>query len=509
LLRLFNDKKLSIYEEEMMISKRELADIAMEAARKAGASYADIRICTYSNQNIAARDRIIVSGGGRYGGVNLDSESSGFGIRSLVNGAWGFASSPRITKDEIMRVAKLSAEVGKASALARKEPLTLVPVEAYVDHWQTPIQKNPFKIPRNKKVDLLLTISDRLLKKENIIRVTSFMNFTHESKYFASTIGSYIEQDIFRSEVAYTAVAYKDGEVKTRTYYPAPLNTGFEYIENCGLLENIDRVAEEAIEHTMAAPCPSGKKDLILAPSHNCLLLHESVAHPTELDRVVLYEINYAGSSYLTLDKLGKFQWGSKLFNVVVDNVNPILRMSSGYDDDGVKKQRYYIAKEGVLVDYLTTRETAPFIGAKESRGCMYASSWANMPILRNANVGLEPGPPGSPTPEEMIADTRDGILIDGCGSFSIDHMRYNFQFGGDAFWEIKNGKKTRMLKDVTYQAINQEFWNSLDAVATREYWEPQGVSGCAKGQPIVNGDQSHPSSWIRVRNVNVGVARM
>jgi TldD protein len=194
---------------------------------------------------------------------------------------------------------------------------------------------------------------------------------------------------------------------------------------------------------------------------------------------------------------------------VVVDNVNPILRMSSGYDDDGVKKQRYYMTKEGVLVDYQTTRETAPFIGAKESRGCQYASSWANTPILRNTNVGLEPGPPGSPTPEEMIADTKDGILIDGSGSFSIDHMRYNFQFGGDAFWEIKNGKKTRMLKDVTYQAINQEFWNSLDAVAPKEYWEPQGVSGCAKGQPIVNGDQSHPSSWIRVRNINVGVARM
>ena len=491
--------------------KRELADVALKTAKSLGATYADIRICTYREQSMAARDLMLASGmlGGFGQGRNIDSASLGFGIRVLVNGAWGFASSPHITPEEIKRIATLAMEVGKASAMAREKPVNLVPVPPYQDHWQTPIQKDPFKIPRERKVELLLEINRRLLKHKHIVRATSFMNFVHESKYFASSEGSYIEQDIYRTDTDYTAVAHRNGVVKTRTFSVAPLNMGYEYIEKAALLENIDRTAEEAVEHTLAPPCPPGLKDLILTPSHTCLLVHESLAHPTELDRVIGYEANYAGTSFVTTDKLGKLQWGSKLFNVVVDNTNPILRMSSGYDDDGVKKQRYYLIKEGMFIDYQTSRETAPYIGAKSSRGCVYASSWANFPILRNTNVGIEPGPPGSPTPEEIIADTKDGILIDGLGSFSIDHQRYNLQFGGDAFWEIKNGKKTRMLKEVTYQAINTELWNSLDAVGCRDSWEPQGIPACAKGQPIVNGDQSHPAPWLRLRQIKVGVARL
>ena len=491
--------------------KRELADIALKTAKSLGATYTDIRICTYREQSIAARDLMLSSGmiGGFGQGRNVDSVSSGFGIRVMVNGAWGFASSPHITPEEIKRAAALAVDVGKASALAREKPVKLVPVPAYQDHWQTPIQKDPFKIPREKKVELLLEINRRLLKHKDIVRATSFMSFAHESKYFASSEGSYIEQDIYRADTDYTVVAFRNGKVKTRTFSVPPLNMGYEYIEKAPLLENIDRTAEEAIEHALAPPCPEGRKDLILTPSHTCLLIHESLAHPTELDRAVGYEANYAGTSFVTTDKLGKLQWGSKLMNVVADNTNPILRMSSGYDDDGTKKQRYHLIKEGVFVDYQTSRETAPYIGAKSSRGCVYASSWANFPILRNTNVGIEPGPAGSPTPDEIIADTKDGILIDGLGSFSIDHQRYNLQFGGNAFWEIKNGQKTRMLSDVTYQAINTELWNSLDAVGCKESWEPQGIPACAKGQPIVNGDQSHPAPWIRFHNIKVGVAKL
>jgi TldD protein len=244
-----------------------------------------------------------------------------------------------------------------------------------------------------------------------------------------------------------------------------------------------------------------------MTPAHAMLTIHEIVAHPTELDRVVGYEANYAGTSFVTKDDIGKRIMGSKLFNVTCDRTMEGGMCTVGYDDDGVKSQQWPIIKEGRLVDLQTNRETAHYIGQNFSRGCTFATSWRNYPFLRMPNVHVEPGPPGSPTPDEIIADTKDGLLIDGRGSYSIDQQRFNGQFGGDAFWEIKNGKKTRMLSDVTYNAITTDFWQNLDATSGRESWEMFGTTGDAKGQPVQINHPSHGSPWVRIRRIMVGAA--
>jgi len=438
-----------------------------------------------------------------------DYEDSGFGVRAFYNGAWGFASSSVISKEEIQKVASLAVEIAKASAMTIKAPLELVPVPKYVDHWQTPFIKDSFKIPNEKKIDLLLKINEIMMKVRGIKRTTSRMSFTSEHKYFASTIGSYIEQLIMRSSAGYTAVAVGKEGFESRSFQDFPLNKGYEHIEGLPLIENAKRVAEEAVEHLTAKDCEEGVKDLILSPSHLCLTIHESVGHATELDRVLGWEADYAGTSFATTDKLGKLKYGSPLVNFTGDRTLLHGRSTCGYDDDGLNTKKWYLIKEGILVGYSTTRDTAHYIGAKDSNGCSYADSWASFPILRMPNVCLVHGEKGSPTPEELISDTQDGIYIDGMGSFSIDHQRRNFQFGGDAFWKIKNGKKTQMLKNVTYQSNTPEFWGSVDAVCGEEDWIPWSVDNCGKGQPGQRAQMTHGSSTVRVRRIKVGGARL
>jgi TldD protein len=479
---------------------KDLTDLALDTAAGLGADYADIRIARYKDQTVFARDKII-----KY--VN-ESESFGFGIRSYHKGGWGFACSNVLTRDEIKRVAALSVRIAKASAASIKKIIPLTPVKAYVDHWQTSYKKNPFKIPIEKKVELLLNTNKEMLKVKDIVRVTSYMGFESEHKYFASSTGSFIEQEIMRADASARAVARKKGEVKTRSYQIAPLNIGYEHIEAVDMPGNARRIAEEAVEHCLAVKGPVGKKDLILSPSHLALTIHESVGHATELDRALGFEADFAGTSFATPEKLKKLKYGSKIVNLTCDRNQPNGRSTVGYDDEGVKTGKYYNVKDGIFMGYSTTREFAPMIGANESRGCAYADSWSSVPILRMANICLEPGGKGAPTLDELIADTKDGILIDGMGSFSIDHQRNNFQFGGDAFWEIKNGKKTRMLKEVTYQSLTTQFWNSCDAICNSNFWEQQGVSSCGKGQPMQRGQMTHGSAWARFRNISVGGAQ-
>ena len=273
------------------------------------------------------------------------------------------------------------------------------------------------------------------------------------------------------------------------------------------MLENVERICAEAAEHCTAPPVTVGLKDLIITPAHAMLTIHEIVAHPTELDRVVGYEANYAGTSFISLADVGKMTVGSKLFNITADRTLPGGMCTVGYDDDGVKSQRWPLVREGKLVDLQTNRETAHYLKQDFSRGCTFATSWRNFPFLRMPNVHLDAGPPGSPTPEQIIADTKDGVLIDGRGSYSIDQQRYNGQFGGDAFWEIKDGKKIRMVSDVTYNAITTDFWNNLDAISGAESWAMFGTTGDAKGQPVQINHPSHGSPWFRIRRVMVGAA--
>ena len=352
-----------------------------------------------------------------------------------------------------------------------------------------------------------LTSRWRRSKTKEVASVNASVQLEHEWKYFASSEGSYIEQETWTTTPQFTVTARKEGETRTRIFTGVPMTGGWEVAEASEMVENAERIAAEAVEFCTARPVEMGVKDLILTPSHAMLTIHEIVAHATELDRILGYEANYAGTSFVKLTDIGKLKYGSKLFNVTADRIIPGGVATIGYDDDGVKTQQWPLVREGILVGLQTNRESAAIIGEKASRGCTSANSWRDYPFLRMPNVHVEPGPAGSPTPEEIIADTKDGVLIDGRGSYSIDQQRYNGQFGGNAFWEVKNGKKTRMVSNVTYNAITTDFWGNLDAISGKESWRMFGTGGDAKGQPTQTNSISHGSPWLRIRKILVGAA--
>jgi len=474
---------------------KELAELALDTAKSKGASYADIRICRYRDQYIFGRDKRIET--------TADTESAGFGIRTIVNGAWGFASSYRLEKEEVQRIAALAVDVARASARALKQPVELAPEPAYQDHWQTPIQKNPFKIPMEKKIDLILRINEEMLKVEGIKVAMAFLNFNEIWKVFASTEGSFIEQDLIFTYPNFTAVAVGAGDSQTRSIQVPPEQKGYELIEAVDWVEKARRTAEEAVQKLKSREVTAGKKDLILMPSHLCLTMHESIGHATELDRALGWEADYAGTTFVTPDKLGTLKYGSPQMNIIGDKLLPGALGTAGYDDDGVQARRFFIIKEGIFVGYQTTRELARFVKENESKGCAYADSWSSFPMQRMPNIWLKAGDKRL-TLDQLISDTKDGLLFEGMGSFSIDQQRYNFQFGGDAVWEIKNGKVGDMVKNAAYQSKTTDFWGSLDAVCSEEHWENWGVFGCGKGEPPQSARMGHGSAPARFRQVNI-----
>ena len=486
----------------VQINTKELANFAVSLICKSGCEYGDIRICHYRQQSLAARDRSLSK--------LADNVSSGFGVRVLLNGAWGFVASHRITSEEITKVVKLAVETAKSSRLTQQKPVKLVPVEAYQDRYITPIEIDPFSVPIREKTELLLNINEQFLSYGNhgIKKAYSFLSFGKEDKIFASTVGSVIEQTIYRSYPGMGCTAIANEDAKGRNYERPPLNIGYEHINSADLLCNIERVANEAIEKVYAPEFNSGgKTTLILKPSNLFLTIHESVGHPTELDRVYGYEANFAGTSFATTDNLHKLQYAAPWVNFVADRTQPKGRSTMAYDDEGVPAQRWYIVKDGILSDYLTDRETAHRLGRGSSNGSAFADSWSSTPIVRIPNLGLEPGKSGdshTATLEEMIANTKNGILIDGVGSYSIDQQRRNFQFGGDAFWQVKNGKVAGMLKNVTYHSMTTDFWNSIDALGGESELVQCGVNICGKGEPIQIGQMTHACVPVRVRNVHV-----
>lgn len=485
------------------ITTTDLAALAIDLVTRAGCEYGDVRFCTYRSQNLTARDRSL---------SNLsDNVSSGFGVRVLLDGAWGFAASHNQTPAEVERVVALAVDIAKASHLTQKNRVHLVPVEAYRDSYITPVEIDPFNVAITEKAELLLQINDRLLQfnDKGIKKAFSFLRFTREDKIFASTEGSLIEQTIYRSYPGFGCTAVANGDAQSRNYERPPLNKGYEHINPQDLLNQIDRVAAEAIEKVHATKGPSDiKTTLILKPTNVWLTIHESVGHPTELDRVYGYESNFAGTSFATTDKLGKLQYAAPWVNFNCDRTQPGGRGTLAYDDEGVPAQEWYVVKDGILVDYLTDRETAYRLGRPSSNGCAYADSWSSTPMVRIPNLGLEPGAEGgshTATLEQMIADTEEGILIDGIGSFSIDQQRRNFQFGGDAFWKVEKGKVVGMLKDVTYHSMTTDFWNSVDAVGPASERQQCGTNMCGKGEPMQIAQMTHASVPIRVRNIQIG----
>jgi TldD protein len=497
-----------------------LADAALGEAKRLGCSYADIRFTRSVSSGVNASggpDRDAAGGfgggrgafGGRGGGRGgrANRGAAGFGVRVIHSGVWGFASSPIVTEAEIKRITGIAAEVAKASAVAKKVDVKLAPVPAYTEYWSTPLQKEPASVSTEDRQAYVQKVVDAAVKVKGVSSVTANVGVNNEWKYFASTEGSYIEQETWEITPSFNVSAKVGDVTKTRSFVGVPKTGGWEVAETSEMLENAERIANEAVEMTSAKPLGMGLKDLVLTPSHAMLTIHEIVAHATELDRILGYEANYAGTSFVKLTDVGKLKYGSKLMNITADRTMPGGMATIGFDDDGVKTTEFPIVRDGILVGLQTNRETAPLIGDKASKGCTSASSWRDYPFLRMPNVRLEAGPKGSPNVEQIIGDTKDGVLIDGRGSYSIDQQRYNGQFGGNCFWEIKNGKVTRMVTDVTYNAITTDFWANLDLIGDRSSWRMFGTGGDAKGQPTQTNSISHGSPYIRIQKIMVGAA--
>ena len=495
--------------------KKQLADVGLTTAKAKGASYADVRIGRYLNQFIITRENRIQN--------IVNSESYGVGIRVIANGSWGFAAGNDMTKEGVARVAERAVAVAKANSKIITEPVQLAPQKGYGEvSWKTPIEKSVFEVPLKEKVDLLLNVNG-VAMANGANFVNSILLAVNEQKYFASTDGSYIDQDVHRVYPSFnvTKIDKATGKFQTRASLSSPVGMGYEYLtctdkdrvpgivtrykQRYDMLEDVKNASLDVTQKISAKSVEPGKYDLILDPSHLWLTIHESVAHPTELDRVLGYEANFAGTSFLTLDKWksGNFQFGSKNVNIVADKLQPGSLGAVGYDDEGVKCKEWDLIKDGVLVNYQAIRDQAHIIGLKESQGCCYAQSWADVQFQRMPNVSLRPGK--SPlSVDDMIKNVQKGIYIIGNGSFSIDQQRYNFQFGGQTFYEITNGKITGMLKDVAYQANTREFWNSCSAVADERDYRLGGAFNDGKGQPSQSNAVSHGSSTARFDGVNV-----
>jgi TldD protein len=472
---------------------------AIDSAQKNGCTYADARILSINSQGIGVEDQRVTH-------INTN-ETCGIGIRVLKNNAWGFAATSQLTNEAIDQTVKRAVQIANAgSSLSNPNGIIWAKEDKYVEKYQTPFVIDPFKVALSQKIDLLLAISKEALSVKGASKCHGSMFFKRQQKWIATTEGTLIETDCMTSHARYNVTAVGSNDAKTRYFEASAANAGYEHIENTPLLAEATRVANEAVAQLTAKPCVSGAYDLILNPTHLALTMHESIGHATELDRVLGMEESLAGSSFATIDKLNTLQYGSPMMNIICDNTMPLGLATMGFDDDCVKGQQWDLIKDGVLIDYQTDRETCHAINAERSRGCSRATSWSDIPICRMSNFGLSPN--ANPlTPEELISDTKNGILIDGMGSFSIDQKRQNFQFGGDCFWEVKNGKITGMLKDVTYQAITTDFWGSLDAICDKRFWEPVGVMNCGKGDPMQIAQMSHAAAPARFKGISVGGA--
>lgn len=469
------------------------ADLALDSARAAGATYADARILRMRQQAVLARNE-------RLHDIE-DTESLGIGVRCLVDGAWGFASSSVLTDDGIQGIACRAAALARASASLKDREVVLAPEARHVAAYRTPREIDPFGVPLDVKAGLLLEANAAMLRVSEIKLAMGILQFFAQEQLFVSSDGSRIRRDRVVTQATLTAHAAGNNDRQSRIYKVSGKHAGWEHVLAGDLPGNAPRVASEARDKLFAEAGPTGNFDLILDPEHLYLTIHESIGHATELDRVLGFEADFAGTSFATLEKLGRFRYGSGIVNVVADTVTPEYLASLGFDDEGVEAQRWDIIREGILVDYATGREFAPYIGAERSHGTCRAEGWWSFPIVRIPNIGILPG---RGTPEELIADTKDGIFIQGSGFGSIDQKRMNFQFGGDLFWRIKNGKKVALLKNIMYQSNSPAFWNACDAICGPDDWRAVGEIYCGKGQPYQRGMMSHYSSTSRFRGIEI-----
>ena len=487
---------------------RELALRAIDAARAAGAEYADCRISSARSQNISTRERRVTNIG--------DSETFGFGVRVLVGGAWGFAASSDVTTDEVARVARQAVAQARANRAAMVKPVEMAPTGPVPNGvWRSPVRIDPFTVAIEDKVAYLLEANAAALDAGARF-VNSQMFFLKDEKTYASTLGTVTQQTIMRAQpgMTVTMISADNRDFQTRQSTDIqPRGLGYEHVLQADLKLHAPRWVEEARQKLTAKPVEVGRYDLLLHPSHLWLTIHESIAHPTELDRAYGFEANYAGTSFLAPpeDFLGKFRYGPDFMNVVAERSAPGSLSACGWDDEGVAPEDFQIVKDGMLVDYQTTREQAMWLDwwykqrqmPTRSHGCSYAQTWADVQFQRMPNINLLPGTQDIVW-EDMIAATENGIAIIGDGAFSIDQQRFNAQFGGQLYYEVKNGKITGMLKDVNYQMRTPDFWNAMDLIGGPRSYEMGGAFGDGKGQPTQSNAVSHGCPPTRHKQINV-----
>ncbi len=480
---------------------RSLIQLALDNASFYGTSYADIRIVNEKTESISVRN-------GRIEEISYHL-NQGFGIRILYNGSWGFASSFRLEKKEIERITKLAIKIAKASSRLKREDITLPHQEAYQDTYRSQYLINPFSVPIEKKLEILLAADSQMRKGSKKIKLTqSQIQSLSKKQIFANTEGSLIEQEIIACGGGIAATAVDGFEVQRRSYpnsFGGNYSTqGFEFVQSLKLEENAERIAQEAEALLKAPECPTIKTTVILDSSQMALQIHESIGHPTELDRVLGMEASFAGTSFVTLDKIGNFQYASEIVNITADATLKGGMGSFGYDDEGVKAQKVEIIKNGLLLNCLSSRETASVIGGK-SNGTARADGWNRIPIVRMTNINLEPG---DARLEEIISDTKEGLYLETNKSWSIDDKRLNFQFAMEMAREIKNGKLGRIYKNANYTGITPQFWCSCDAIANKKDWQLWGVLNCGKGEPEQVMEVGHGTPPARFRNVQVGLRK-
>jgi TldD protein len=483
---------------------KDIAQWALDVANQRGATYADARV-------VDERSRALATKNGKIAHAS-DSESLGIGIRVICNGAWGFAASDNLSRRAVEDTAAHAVAIAKASSEVKLQDVRLAQEKPTTAEWVTPYEIDPFTTSIEQNLDLLLNIDRELCSVQAVTLAETNLNFRREEQWFVSSEGSKIHQTKFTTGAGYAAHSFAGSEIQKRSY-PSSFggqwqNKGYELIDELKLVENARRIGEESVALHKADQCPEGALTIILDSSQLGLQIHESIGHPIELDRVLGMEANFAGTSFLTLDKLRHLRYGSDLVNVVAD-----ARQEHGpglgtfaFDDEGVPAQCTPIISNGMFVGYLSSRETAHTIGASRSGGTLRAESWNRLPIIRMTNISILPGEKAL-TLDQLIADTDDGILMQTNKSWSIDDKRYNFQFGTEIGWEIKKGNRTRMLKNPSYSGITTDFWNSMDAICSRDEWVLWGTPNCGKGQPQQVMGTGHGAAPARFRNVKVGSA--
>lgn len=476
----------------------DLMSRALDLATFRGAQYADVRVAQSTEQTLAVKNGLVDALG--------FTESTGFGVRVLVDGAWGFASSRELSANEVDRVTGLAVQIANASGLVGGQRVDLGPAATSRGEYRTPIQIDPFTIPTSEKVDLLLEADRNMARVKGVTVRQGHLTFIREEKHFANSEGAQTSQTIYEAGGGIVAMAVDEDEVQRRSYPDSGGQqgcAGWEYILAMDLPGNAERVASEAVALLTADHCPANiQTTVILDGSQVALQVHESCGHPAELDRVFGEEAAYAGTSFLTTDKLNTFRYGSEVVNLTADSLRPTGLGTFGWDDEGVPACSTPIVRDGLFVGYLMSRETAPRLGLT-SNGCMRATGWNRIPLIRMTNVSLEPG---TWSLDDLIADTGDGIYMETNHSWSIDDKRLNFQFGTEVGYEIKDGKLGRLLKNCTYTGITPEFWRSCDAVCNASHWVMWGTPNCGKGQPQQVAHTGHGASPARFRNVKVGV---